>query len=308
MKQQTSFAHRRAFTLVELLVVISIIGILIGMLLPAVQMVRESARRTSCLNNLKQIGIGIQNFHDARRRIPPARGADKFLTWPVYIMPQLEESNLYEEFDLKRPYAVQPQEAVEASVTVFVCPSRRPTGSLSIQEKDDAQVGSVGDYAGNAGSDIYFDINHTWAGFENETDGVFSSGLAIDNEVVDDKLIRGGVGRYKFKDITDGLSNTIFVGEKAVNPNFMGYNEGWGDNCIYNGDEPYAFMRIGGTNLPIASSPSSFPGIIPVWGSAHSTLCNFVFGDGSVRNLRVEIDGETLRRFSARNDGQVIAE
>ena len=86
--------HHAGFTLVELLVVIAIIGILIGMLLPAVQMVRESARRVTCANNLKQLGLAVHNYHDSKQQIPPSRARDGFLTWPVYLMPYLELQNL----------------------------------------------------------------------------------------------------------------------------------------------------------------------------------------------------------------------
>lgn len=300
---------KRGFTLVELLVVVAIIGLLIGLLLPAVQMVRESARRTKCLNNLKQISLAVQTFHDSRRKIPPARGADRYLTWPVMLMPQLEQANLYDQFNLRLPYSEQPQSAIEQNVDVFICPSRRPGGHLSVSEKDNAPVGAVGDYGGNAGSgDTYDPPSNTWAGFESETNGVFSSGLARDNKIEDGKLISGGVGRFRFRDVTDGLSHTIFVGEKAVSSFAMGEPGGWGDNSIYNGDEPFSFMRMGGGPLEISSSDNSYPGLIPLWGSAHATLCNFAFGDGSVRNLRIEIDRETLRRLSSRNDGNIIAE
>lgn len=122
---------RKAFTLVELLVVIAIIGILIGMLLPAVQHVRESARRTSCLNNLRQIGLATTMFHDASQAYPPARlstgeNVDTISSesWFVRILPFVEQQNLYEQWDLTVDYSQQVVAAVSTPVELFLCPTR----------------------------------------------------------------------------------------------------------------------------------------------------------------------------------------
>ena len=92
----------KAFTLVELLVVIAIIGILIGMLLPAVNAAREAARRTQCSNNLKQIGLAVQTFHSAHEKIPPARYLDDYPSWFVLIMPFLEEGSKLDLWVMQR--------------------------------------------------------------------------------------------------------------------------------------------------------------------------------------------------------------
>ena len=144
--------RKNGFTLVELLVTIAIIGILIGMLLPAVQMVRESARRASCLNNLRQIGLAIENYHGSRGKIPPARGADGFLAWPVYLMPELEQSNIYDQFDLTRRYAEQDPELVQTPIETMFCPTRRNSFRIARNDGEGNPVGATGDYAGNAGS------------------------------------------------------------------------------------------------------------------------------------------------------------
>lgn len=298
--------HRQGFTLVELLVVIAIIGILIGMLLPAVQMVREAARRTSCSNNLRQVGLAIQGYHDTRMMLPPSRGADGFLTWPVYIMPELELGNIHIQFDFSKPYAEQAPQLVQSPMQVMFCPTRRNSFRVSLGEAGDAPRGATGDYAGNAGSSEFFNLLQDWARFENPTDGVFSSGFAIDNEVVDQRLVGGGVGRYQFRDIRDGLSNTIFIGEKGLNVDHLGEAGGWGDNSIYNGDEPFSFMRIGGPLIPLEGTTRSFAGQVPSFGSFHPGVCLFTLGDGSTTAISTDIDTETYRRFCSRIDGQQV--
>ncbi len=301
-----SIQKKNAFTLVELLVVIAIIGILTGMLLPAVQMVREAARRTACLNNVRQIGLAVQSFHDVRRRLPPSRGADEFLTWPVYIMPELELGNLYEQYDFKLRYAEQNSDLVRHPIPAMFCPTRRNSIKLSFNEAHDVHVGATGDYAGNAGSSEFFNLLQDWSRFTNPTDGVFSSGLAEDNEVTDGMLLGGGIGRYRLRDVRDGTSNTFFVGEKALHIDHLGEPGGWGDNSIYNGDEPYAFMRIGGPLVPIKQGTTSFEGYLPSFGSFHPGVCNFSLGDGSTRSVPADIDSETLRRLCSRNDGKTV--
>lgn len=302
---KTTNKRRPGFTLVELLVTIAIIGILIGMLLPAVQMVREAARRTSCSNNLRQVGLAIQSYHDKRVMLPPARGADGFLTWPVYIMPELELGNLQQQFDFTRTYIDQDPELVRQPMEVMFCPTRRNSFRVSVSEAGDAPLGATGDYAGNAGSSEFF-ISQDWARFENPTDGVFSSGFANDNEVVDDRLVRGGVGRYRFRDVRDGLSNTIFIGEKGVNIDHLGEGGGWGDNSIYNGDQPFSFIRIGGPLIPLEGTTRSFSGERPSFGSAHPGVCLFSLGDGSTTAISTDLDTETLRRFCSRIDGKTV--
>src|SRR5262245_41932078 len=135
----SSFLVRRrprpAFTLIELLVVIAIIGVLIALLLPAVQKVREAANRTQCANNLKQMGLAIHNYHDAYKQLPPGRISGGYLTWPVLLMPYYEEDNYYKTFDLTRRYRDQPATLdPKKAIKILLCPTRRAPPQVSTEE------------------------------------------------------------------------------------------------------------------------------------------------------------------------------
>lgn len=308
-RSPTQVCRRGGFTLVELLVVIAIIGILVSMTLPAVQSVREAARNTQCLNKVRQIGLAVQNYESAHMAIPPARAADGFLTWPVYLLPFLEQGNLVNRLDLLQRYRQQDPNVLRTPLELMVCPSRnRPGGMISVAESRNEPVGGVGDYAGNAGTTEFL-IDDAWARFSGPVNGVFNSGLSNENLVESDRLITGPKGRYTFASITDGLSNTIFIGEKYVNQDHTNESGGWGDGALLNGDHPDTFLRLGGFALGIAKSselPLS-PGEFPVFGSAHPSTANFVLGDASVHSLSKNVAEQTLSNLCARNDGNVVS-
>lgn len=297
-----------AFTLVELLVVMAVIGILTGLLLPAVQMVRESARRTQCQNNLKQLGLAVQMYHDVHRRIPAARGHDGFLTWPVFLMPWVEMLSLQDQFDLNAKYQAQDTATIRTPMQVMYCPTRRGPAVSDFESKGEP-VGAVGDYAGNAGSPEHFPT-FIWADVIGEPDGVFSSGYYADNPIQNNRLLNGMRGRYRLADVTDGLTQTLFIGEKGVSTFGEQKPGGWGDGSIYNGEEPGTAMRLGGPGFALARTiriEAPGPGAIPVFGSYHPQIVNFTLGDGSVQALSVATDEETLRRLCSRNDGSTVS-
>jgi type II secretory pathway pseudopilin PulG len=149
--------------LLELLVVLAIVTLLAGLLMPAVQRAREAAARASCANNLKQIGLAMHQYHDSNGRLPPVRACDAGASWAVLILPYLEQSNLYYQWDLKKSYYDQPAPARQASVPVYFCPTRRTASSeppLSLtgdcpsngSQGTTVYPGALADYAVNLGS------------------------------------------------------------------------------------------------------------------------------------------------------------
>jgi prepilin-type N-terminal cleavage/methylation domain-containing protein len=303
---------RRGFTLIELLVVIAIIAILIGLLLPAVQKVREAAARAQCMNHLKQIGLAIQSFHDNRKTLPPARlDYSGGVTWCVLLLPYLEEDNFYKQWTLSKWYYLHPDSVRDRQTAVYYCPSRRsPDMNLLSYDGDNPDTpwsgskphypGALGDYAACEGDN---------------NNGQFNTDKADGAIIIADYTYAGGGSPYtiakwksrtKFSSITDGLSNTIFVGEKHVRISQFGNQNGYsGDGSIYNGDpENQNAARCGGVNYPLARSPTDSYNI--QFGSYHPSVCQFVLGDGSVRALNTSLSGDTLGRLTVRNDGKPI--
>ena len=300
---------RRGFTLVELLVVIAIIGILVALLLPAVQAAREAARRTQCTNNLKQIGVSIHLYHDAQQSMPPSylTGVGH-ATWLVLIFPYLEEGNLYRVANISPSYYVLPNDVIQTQIAIYVCPSHRALGGLST--KGDARgpvahrPGALADYDSSAG------------------DGIPNYNLTFGNGVMKkayDGTLTGSDPTWKFsnwkmnrkfKIVTDGLSKTLMIGEKHV---FQGHEgEGdFGDNSYMNDDGAAAAVSFAGPDYPLATSPSdsSIKDDARKWtfGSHHAGgIVQFAMADGSVQAIPSSIDRIVLGYLANISDGQVI--
>jgi len=144
-------SRRRGFTLVELLVVIAIIGVLVALLLPAVQAAREAARRASCSNNLKQIGLGLHLYHDVHRTFPPGGvefrlGSDtskRQLAWSVFLLPYIEQLNLYEQLDLTTAFdSAENAPAAATVLSVYICPSA-PSGDQLVSGRGPCLYGGI---------------------------------------------------------------------------------------------------------------------------------------------------------------------
>jgi len=318
---------RRGFTLVELLVVIAIIGILIGMLLPAVQQVRESARRTQCLNRLRQIGLATALFHDSYEAFPPARLYPKkdavgeldiegdHPSWLVRILPFMEQQTFYNQWDLSDSYTDHPDETVTHSLASFLCPSRRTIDNAQAPNRSeevlvtspcgcggfvDIEVvgGATGDYAGNHGdlspgsigaaTDYYYGGNGT---------GVIISSQA--RKESDSQLT--WLDRISYGKIADGSSNTVLAGELHVLPENLNMTPFNGP--LYNGEELAAFARVGGPGVPLLGMSEVSPTRVLGFGSWHPGTCNFVFADGSTRAIENGIDTVTLGQICNRGDG-----
>ena len=310
-----SLPRRRGFTLIELLVVIAIIGILIALLLPAVQKVREAANRTHCANNLKQIITAIHAYHDAYAALPPGRlDIDGGVTWAVLILPFVEQDNFYKEWNLSQWYYLHPDEVRKVQMPLYYCPARRMASADSISNQGEIPdmpwggnsppyappyFGALGDYAVCAGDDgpgaAYNGMN---------ANGAFVLAHYTHSSGPSPLSITSWSSRTRFASITDGLSNTLFVGEKHVPLGKFGREDN-GDGSIYNGDPLNEnAARPAGERYPLARFPDE-PYKIN-FGSYHAGICQFALGDGSVRPLPTSISGQILRVLAVRDDGEAI--
>jgi prepilin-type N-terminal cleavage/methylation domain-containing protein len=295
MHSALSKKRRLGFTLIELLVVIAIIAVLIGLLLPAVQKVREAAARMSCSNNLKQLGLAMHNFNDTNGHFPYLRsgGGQNRHTWALLLLPFIEQNNIYNTY--KTPLTGTNQtdgfnnhtstdplmvQARQAQVTTYFCPSRRSPTSLSPIDTGSAVTGLPSDYGACTG-----DTSTA------PTTGVFK--LVNSNHML---------AFNKIGDITDGTSNTIMLGEKHVTPALI--NDGVVDGMIYSGSEQQTYYRRAGASWPLAISNTVV--VASQFGSWHTGVVQFVFGDGSVHAISTSVPGSTLGLLANISDGKVI--
>jgi prepilin-type N-terminal cleavage/methylation domain-containing protein/prepilin-type processing-associated H-X9-DG protein len=310
-------ADLRGFTLVELLVVISIIGVLVGLLLPAVQSARESGRRTQCSNNLRQLGLSCLGYSEATGALPPSRIYDHSVSWAVLILPYCDQVPLFSQWDIAYPYYdTRNAKARMLPASPHFCPSRNtPQISTSgdVPDSGGSQTsGARSDYAGCGGD--YQWPNRIWTdgygtdAVSNQPVPMRANGTMITSSYpytypVPAPLTTSWHGRVT--KIPDGASCTFLIGEKHLNPN--GRDQGYGS--IYNGDNEWNWDRNAGPGLPIAPSDDNdtFSSAPPLcFGGPHPGACMFVMADGHVVPISNAIDTDTLHRLASRNDGQVV--
>jgi prepilin-type N-terminal cleavage/methylation domain-containing protein/prepilin-type processing-associated H-X9-DG protein len=281
---------RRGFTLIELLVVIAIISILIGLLLPAVQKVREAAARISCSNNLRQMGLACHGFHDTVGAFPPGYVATAPYPattpgwgWGAYLLPHIEQDNLYRQIDSNLP--VQNSLAIQTRISVYLCPSDTPpagTFALTDPAYGTITLAAPSSYAATVGQDA------------SEVDAPTGDGIFYRNS------------RVRITDITDGTSQTTMIGDRAW-VQTQGIWAGALNNAVtrpgprnvwrFATAAPQALILVHNNWINIQTDAD---GGLDDFSSNHTGGINVLFADGSVRFIHsIVADGPERRDFWA---------
>jgi prepilin-type N-terminal cleavage/methylation domain-containing protein/prepilin-type processing-associated H-X9-DG protein len=326
-------SRRTGFTLVELLVVIAIIGILIALLLPAVQAAREAARRTQCKNNLKQLALGSLTHNSAHKTLPAggwfwqwAGDPDMGYTrnqpggWTYNILPFIEEGSLHEIgrglTGINRWKALS--NMISQPVVALYCPSRRPpqgkqTGGGYINAKPNPPLTSMTDYAANGGQ--YCPPGTDWVSWGGQIpssasnaqaalQAILAGGLWPDHFTLKCDGSHCMAKAMRLAEISDGTANTYMIGEKVMNvDDYEQTVTDAGDNQAVMVGYDWDFVRFS-----VTEPTQDRPGVYDVnrFGSAHPGTFQMAFCDGSVRPIAYTIDLTTHRKLSKRADGAVV--
>ena len=295
--------HRRrsAFTLVELLVVIAIIGVLVALLLPAVQAAREAARRMSCGNNMKQMGLALHNYHDVHNRFPLDRVSKPRHGWCALVLPFLEQTTLQNSYNFSFDYWDRENEvATQQVLKVFSCPST-PSGPVLILNNTNATINDIGNPPTSSRSGDY----QALVGYIDPVQYSPST---------DSGMMHTNKGRMA--DVTDGLSNTACISELAGRPDYYAagkklpdsskpawFNE-WGawaapQRIFYSGYTHDGITRYG----PCAMNCSNLEGIY----SFHPGGAYVLMGDGSAQFMSKTIPVQLMYLLIRPSDGEPIS-
>lgn len=320
---QLKMRNDKGFTLVELLVVIAIIGILVGLLLPAVQQAREAARRIQCTNQVKQIGLALHNYHDTHRCFPPGgivaekvtRGlgdtwcnsgaATQGAPWTVLILPFMEQGARYDQYDFNLP--------LSASYTSQV-PSSSPNRPLWYDANANYQCPSDPSSGADVNNLSYFGVQGGGSSSEVNCFGGNSNVFFVNG-------VMYANSNSKFRDITDGTTNTFLVGESKYHLTEAGTTStfyfSWASSIrLGSGATMPHPATLAGTYEPINSriptgskpvgSTDSRNGYSRLFGSFHPGGCNMLMGDASVNFMSETMDLDIYRQLGIRNDALPI--
>ncbi len=308
MRSSPESPRRRAFTLIELLVVIGVIAVLIALLLPAVQSAREAARRSQCVNNLKQVGLALHGYHGAQETFPPAYitavGSDAASPetgpgwgWGVMILSELEQKPLYNAVNFSLPITDAGSATVRtARLSAYLCASDVGIGTVTVRDGSGKAVLddlSAGQYVASAGQ------------LEPDEYPASNNGVFYRNS------------HNGLRDITDGSSTTMMVGERSRNvadATWVGAvptvqlctNPKWAvSEC-----GPASTMVLSHTGAAGTGAiyvPNSKSSMVDDYWSFHPGGCNFLFGDGSVRFIKESVNPSIFSYLSTRAGGEVVS-